>query len=289
MEIPVVIVTYHSAAHIRACLQSIPAGSDIYVVDNQSTDETLSILKQEFPQVQVLEQGFNSGYASAVNRALLNLSSRYCLVLNPDVVLGKDCVQLLHQALETSADCWCAGPAVRNRQGKYIRAYGKFPSLLRLLCEQSFLYKFFPGWYQQRFFYDPSYAQQGEQKVQYISGAVMLLRADLVRAAGGFDEDFFLYSEETELAWRMLQQGWHCQLLPAADAIHDEGAAIQRLPSAEQMLIHRQSLLLFFKKSKRGFRMAQLICFVGDFLRLLIKREKVYLQLLRLNLSLRRQ
>ncbi|GIP39955.1 glycosyl transferase [Paenibacillus sp. J31TS4] len=213
------IVTYNSAVDIEACLEAVLGQTyplhEIVVVDNASQDETGTILQRYSDQVRIQWNAENTGFAPAHNQAIRSCSSKYFLVLNPDVVLHPDYVRCLIEALKES------GPRIGSATGKLLaRENPKLIDSTGLVMKKA------------RRAFDRGAGTQEEQwakqeEVFGVSGAAALYATNMARQISVegefFDEQFFAYKEDVDVAWRARLFGWSALYCPNAIAYHERG------------------------------------------------------------------
>lgn len=289
MEIPVIIVTYNSSATIKACIESVyaqrsPFSFKIWIVDNASSDRTPELVKYHYPEITLTENTENTGFATAANQVLNNINSDYAILLNPDVLVEPNTFSLCIDALIDDKQTGCCGGIIHNEIYMPLS-----PAIGRIFFEQFFIHKIFPKSYY-RLYFTPQ-VEIAEKAVpvetDYTDGCFMCLNMDAVRKIGLFDQEFFLYLEETELCHRMKSAGLKCVIHPKARIIHERGSSIKKLPLNMITAIHRKSLLLYFKKTKpfiyRVCCRAMLIG--GDLLRSFYRNPMLTAKLMWLNLT----
>ncbi len=219
----------------------------VVVVDNGSTDGTVEMLQNDFAGTVVLANSTNKGFAAANNQAFTVLQSRYVMLLNPDTIIHKDALRLLVRFLDENPAVWAAGPLMLNRDGSHQASGVRFPNNWNILCETLFLDRLFP---RSRFvgrhkelFADLSIPRS----VDYVQGACLLVRSDILNVVGGLDERFFMYFEETDWCYRMKQRGGQIYLFPEARVTHFGGGETGHYDEARLIHYHR-SLLRFYRK-----------------------------------------
>ena len=227
-----VVVVTHNSAHLLTDLASslraalAPVGAHtVVIVDNASTDGTADLARELMPEAHVLSHA-NRGYAAGINAALRAVpTSAPVLVLNPDVRLHPDCVVHLLSALEVSG-VGIAVPRLVDGDGELLLSLRRDPSLLRIIGETLL------GTHRAGRFpvlgetVTDVAAYERPCSVDWATGAVMLVASACRAAVGEWDESFFLYSEETELAGRARAAGWSVRFVPEAEAVHLGGEAL---------------------------------------------------------------
>ena len=240
----VVVVTYNSAAHISALLDSLPAAAGhlqirCVVVDNGSRDGTIDMLRTR-RDVTLIETGRNLGYAGAINvaRARLDLHSSV-LILNPDVELGPGAIVRLNDTLEEPG-VGVAVPMLLNEDGSRFFTLRREPSLTRALGDALFGAHFpsRPGWLSETIYADRAYDRPTD--VAWSTGAALLISSDCNATVGVWDSDrFFLYSEETDFFARAWRCGYRVRYVPSAIARHEGGASGRSASLAALLAVNR--------------------------------------------------
>jgi GT2 family glycosyltransferase len=267
-EVSVVVVTFNSAPWIERCLESV-RGYETIVVDNGSTDGTVALVRERFPEARVIEQE-NLGMGGGNNAGMRLASARYFLLLNADAwVLGDGVDQLAHFA-DQHPDAAVVGPKLLNEDGSLQRSARAFPTLWRLSTEYLFLRKLAPRSRALNTFYEGGFDHDEAREVDWLFGACLLVRRDAADEVGLFDEDFFMFSEETDWLYRFHQAGWSVYFYPGAEVVHVGGASHGGSLFAENVRGH-----LRFLAKHRGPREAERgrrVLLAGVRLRLLLFR-----------------
>lgn len=228
MDISVIIVSYNTAALTLQCLESIRSSADeILVVDNASTDGSVLDIQRQFPEVILTANSVNQGFGKANNQALKISRGRYVVFLNPDTVVRKNALQKAVAFMDTHPDIGLAGARILNPDGS---------------LQESISYRY-PG---------EKYAR-GETahlpgKIACVLGAFMIARRPLIDELGGFDEDFFLYGEDEDLAWRVREKGFSIGYIDEAEVLHWGGQSETRTPKAAVFAKKLQAEYLFYAK-----------------------------------------
>ncbi|MGC5585118.1 glycosyltransferase [Ornithinimicrobium sp. W1665] len=200
-EPEVVVVAYGSPALLRSALEPV-RDLTVTVVDNSSLPE-IRELSAELG-VRYLAPGWNGGFAAGVNHALAHRQTPGAdvLLLNPDAIVDADGVRQLHRALRADPDIASVAPSQVDADGRPARVAWPFPTPVRSWIEAKGL------------------GRLNDRHEDYVIGSVLLLRAEALEQVGGFDDDFFLYAEETDWAKRASLMGWHHRLVPEVTAVH---------------------------------------------------------------------
>jgi GT2 family glycosyltransferase len=222
-SVSVVVVTFNALPFVEQCLQSV-AGYDAIVVDHGSTDGTVAVVREQFPDVRVVEQE-NLGLAAGWNRGIQETASSFVLILNADAwAVGDGVQQLLTFAVEQPKAA-VVGPKLLNIDGSLQRSVRGFPTLWRLATEYFFLRKLAPRSRALNAFYAGGFDHDRVREAEFVMGSVMLVRRDAIEQVGLLDEDFFLFSEETDWCYRFRRAGWKVLFYPGAEFVHVGGAS----------------------------------------------------------------
>jgi len=249
-DISVVVVSYDALPWIERCLESV-AGNEVIVVDHGSTDGTLELVRTRFPDVRVIEQE-NRGMGGGNNTGMRAAQGRYTLLLNSDAWLVGDALDRLAGYLDEHSAVAVAGPRLTNQDGSLQRSVRGFPTLWRLGTEYFFLRRLAPRSRALNAFYGAGFAHDAALEVESLHGAALLVRREAADAVGLFDEDFFMFSEETDWLYRFRQAGWAAAFVPDAEVVHVGGASHGGRLYVENL----RGILRFFAKH-RGLREAE--------------------------------
>jgi GT2 family glycosyltransferase len=237
--------------------------------------------------VKVIENKFNYGFAKANNIAIKESNSKYVFLLNPDTILINNVVNIFYNFMEKEGnlDFSCIGGTIFNEDNSLQESFGKYPSIKQILFEFG-LKSIFPNFYNENLstgFKDYKFELK---EVEHIIGAGMFIRRDVLNKIGYFDEDFFLYYEETELCYRMKKNNFKLFYVPESKLLHYKGKS--ESPTINKLKIIEQSKYLFFEKCY-GFNtriIANLLYIIKFLLAYLLTFNKKYSQLLVINLNI---
>ncbi len=237
-QLDVVILNYNRGDLLRACLESLFASAsahqiNVWVVYNASSDDSVAIVEREFPQVRLVRNERNSGFASGNNLALRQIvadeRSDYVMLLNNDTVVEPDALHTLVTYLEQHPAVGAVGPQLLLLDGSLDLACRRaFPTPAVSFYRMSGLSKLFPrsvrfGRYNMTYL-DPDV----ETAVDALVGAAMVVRAAVVREVGLLDESFFMYGEDLDWCYRIKSYGWQIVYYPRAVIHHHKRAASTR-------------------------------------------------------------
>jgi GT2 family glycosyltransferase len=218
-----VSVTYNALPWIEQSLASV-RGVETVVVDNGSSDGTVALVRERFPEVAVVEQE-NRGLAAGWNAGVERTRGRYVLLLNSDAWLDAGALEALVAFADAHPDAAVVGPRLRNPNGTLQRSVRGFPTLWRLATEYFFLRRLAPRSRALNAFYAAGFAHDEVREAEFLMGAVWLVRRAAIDEVGPADESFFLFSEEVDWAYRLRQAGWRSFFYPDAGATHVYGAS----------------------------------------------------------------
>jgi GT2 family glycosyltransferase len=274
----VAIINYNTCEHLRVCLTSVVAehSGPIIVVDNASCDGSVAMVRDLFPQVALYANRTNRGFGAACNEAIAHSSTPYLLLLNSDTILQPGAVDALAAYLEHHPQTGIVGPRLLNVDGSLQPSCFPFPTPLNIALELSNLssmIRFLPRIRQQ---YLRSWSHVYPRAVPWVLGAALALRRTAFDAVGGFDESFFMYSEETDLCYRMREAGWQTHFTPAA-AITHSGAASTSQYRVDMAVRLFQSWCAFYAHHYSPYRLLELRLIIGAGVAAKIVRDKFQL------------
>jgi len=245
--VSVIIVTWNSEKEISNCLSSLRNDLEVIVVDNCSQDRTKEIVRKRFPNVKLLENPSNLGFAEANNRGIRVAKGEYILLLNPDTVVREGSIEKMVEFMNTHPDVGVIGPKLLNRDGSIQPSCREFPSYKNILFELTGIPRVFPRLSLWRMGY---FNHNTLREVDQPMGACLLIRRDLLREIGGFDETFPIFMNDVDLCYRIKNRGWKVLFFPEAEVFHFKGKSTQRLKARKIIIAHR-SLYQYFKKHKK--------------------------------------
>lgn len=235
LDLTVVIVNWNAAHFLPAALRSLFAAQgdlamEVLLVDNASRDNSLAVVRQQFPQVQIIANLHNRGFAAANNQGILQARGRYILLLNPDTELPPDALPKMIAYLDEHPLVGVAGPQLRGERGKIQGGAAGFdPSPRTIFNYATFLYRLFPRHFRGLWLAQALYEQEHPLAVDWVSGASMFVRAEAIARAGLMDERYFMYSEDVEWCRRIRQEGYQVICYPAVAVVHHIGGSARQL------------------------------------------------------------
>lgn len=254
MELSIIIVNWNTCDLLRGCIASVYRETqgvefEVIVIDNASDDDSVSMVKTEFPQVIIIENSENRGFAAANNQGMAIAKGRYVLLLNSDTVVLDGAIDKVVAFADTHPKAGITGCRVLNEDKTLQPTCFMFPSILNMLLSTTYLYKLFP---KNKFFGRERmtwWDRNDIREVDVVTGCFMLVRQEAIEQVGTMDERFFMYGEETDWCYRFKQAGWKVIYTPVGEIIHLGGQS-SRQKRCEMILQLRGSILLFMKKHK---------------------------------------
>lgn len=223
------IVSYNTRAHLDACLRelqdTVRTRYEVVVVDNASHDGSVEMLRQSWPTVRVFEMGWNAGFARAMNRALAEATGDYLLLLNPDTRVLPDAVDKLVTFLAGHPQAGAAAPRLLNGDLSDQGTARAFPTpWASVFGRKSFLTRAFPNnpW-SRRYLVGQNPVGTDPFAIDWVSGACLMTRHEVLDAVGALDEAFWMYWEDADWCRRIGDAGYAIYCLPDARVVHYEG------------------------------------------------------------------
>jgi len=226
IDISIIIVNWNTKDLLKNCLNSIyqtihDLTFEVIVVDNASSDGSIEMLEREFTSVLRIVNKENKGFGAANNQALSIMKGEYALLLNTDTVLTSEAVKKKWNFCEVNEKAAIVCGQLLNADGSKQNSVASFPSLLTLAANTSLLEFLFPGRYPSK-----RYKHKSPIEVDSAIGACIMIRKKALDEAGFFDERYFFFFEETDLAYTMRLKGWKIYQVPDAFVYHLQGQSI---------------------------------------------------------------
>ena len=251
-RLSIIIVSYNVKYYLEQCLRSVERATtqmpvQIWVVDNASTDGTLDYLRPRFPHVHFIANQDNRGFSAANNQAIRLSTSQYVLLLNPDTIVGEDVLQGCMDFLDAHPQAGATGVRMLNADGSFAPESRRgVPTPFTSFCKMSGLCRLFPrskvfGRYYMRYL-----DVEQPNEIDIISGAFIMIRRQALDEIGLLDERFFMYGEDVDLSYRLLQGGWQNWYLPLS-ILHYKGESTVK-SSFRYVHIFYNAMLIFFNK-----------------------------------------
>ena len=243
MKLSVVIVNYNVRLLLEECLRSVEKAldgieGDIFVVDNNSSDGSVEYIRERFPEVHLIANKENSGFARANNQAIRMTDAEYILLLNPDTVVYENTLRGCLDFMDAHPEAGGAGVRMLTREGDAA------PESRRAVPTPWVAFLKMMGFTRRYYMSHLPWDKPG--RIEVVSGAFCLLRHKALDEIGLLDEDFFMYGEDIDLSFRLLKGGWQNWYLPY-DIIHYKGESTQK-SSFRYVHVFYQAMLIFFRK-----------------------------------------
>ena len=243
MKLSLVIVSYNVRSYLEQCLQSVQKAlkdieGEVWVVDNLSSDDSVEVVRRDYPWVHLIVNQENLGFSRANNLAIRQSQSDYVLLLNPDTIVAEETLSGVLQFMDAHPEAGGAGVMMHNADGTLAPESRRalptpWVSALKML-----------GFTKRYYMSHLPWDEPG--RIDVISGAFCMLRRKAIDQVGLLDEDFFMYGEDIDLSYRLLKGGWQNWYLPL-DIIHYKGQSTQK-SDFRYVHVFYQAMLIFFRK-----------------------------------------
>lgn len=253
MDLSILIVNYNTRELTLDALRSVYRSQtnytfEVILIDNHSTDGSVEAIKEEFPQVKIIENQENVGFAKANNQGIRRAAGRYILLLNSDTIIQPDTLEIMLRFMDQHPNIGASGCKVVLPDGSLDKACRRgFPTPSASFYYAFGLAKLFPhvpkfNQYQLSYL-DPD----DDYPVDCLVGAFMLVRREVIDHVGMLDEDFFMYGEDVDWCYRIKKAGWEIYYYPKTSIIHYKGAGKKRKSRKVVYEFHR-AMILFHRK-----------------------------------------
>ncbi len=278
IDLSIIIVNWNSLDYLKACLRSIQNSAinfnhEVIVVDNASQEHCESAIKKEFPKIIFIQSKENLGFARANNLGFQYSSGKNILFLNPDTEVFSDAVIILNKELNRLEDAGAIGGRLLNSDGSIqTSCIQSFPTILNQVLNFDILRRLFPRlkiWGMRPLFLDPKHPAE----VEVISGAALLVKREIFQQVGLFSSDFFMYTEDVDLCYKIAKHNYKNYFTNKATIIHHNGGASQKKSDQFESIVTMQdSIAIFFRKTRGEFycRLYRSTMFFISILRLLM-------------------
>ncbi|MCP9290862.1 glycosyltransferase [Gracilimonas sediminicola] len=252
-HISVVIVNYKVKEYIANLLNSLKKAQhdfalEIFVVDNDSGDDSVSYLKQRYPEVNYIANEENVGFGKANNQAIRQANGEFTLIINPDTLVSEDTLDVLVNHMNENPECGAAGCKILNPDGTFApESRRSIPTIWSASCKVFGLNTLFP---ESKLFSQYYLSWMGEDEageIPVLSGSFMFWRTDLLKELDGFDERFFMYGEDIDLCYRVQKTDYRIDYVPDTSIIHYKGESTKK-GDLRYIRIFNKALYQFFDK-----------------------------------------
>lgn len=243
MKLSVIIVSYNVRPYLTACLDSVQRAlegieSEVFVVDNHSTDDSVETVNRQYPWVHLINNRENQGFSKANNLAIRQSHGQYVLLLNPDTEVAKGTLKGVVDFMDCHVQAGAAGVRMHNADGTLA------PESRRAIPTPFVAARKMLGF--TRRYYMSYLPWDIPAQIQVVSGAFMMLRRQAIDQVGLLDEEYFMYGEDIDLSYRLLKGGWQNWYLPY-DIVHYKGKSTQK-SDFRYVHVFYQAMLIFFRK-----------------------------------------
>jgi GT2 family glycosyltransferase len=257
MKLSIVIVNYNVEFFLEQCLHSVRKAcqgiaSEVWVVDNNSVDGSLQMLAEKFPEVKVIANKENAGFARANNQAVRLSAGEYVLLLNPDTIVEEDTFRRSIEFMDSHPDAGALGVKMVDGNGRYLRESKRgLPTPGVALFKILGLASLFPRSPLFARYYMGHLPDDETNAVDILAGAFMLLRTETLRKTGLLDEDYFMYGEDVDLSYRIVQAGYKNYYFPHTRIIHYKGESTRK-STVNYVFTFYQAMAIFAGKHFSG-------------------------------------
>ena len=253
MRLSVIIVSYNVYPFLDNCLRSVREAlkkidGEVIVVDNASVDRTVELVRQHFPDVHVISNTVNTGFATANNQGIAASKGDFILLLNPDTVVSEDTFTTCLDFMDRHADAGAIGVKMLDGSGRFLPESKRgLPTLLSSFMKMSGLYRLFPHSSKWNNYYQGHIGENEIAKIDVLCGAFMFIRKKTLMESGQLDEAFFMYGEDIDLSYRITKVGYAIYYVPTTSIIHYKGESTRK-SSLNYILTFYEAMLIFTEK-----------------------------------------
>ncbi len=262
MDLSIIIVSWNVKQLLINCLNSIytylgdqPINFEVIVVDNASSDKTVEAVKSAFPQVKLIANQRNLGFAQANNQAIKLAQGKYIFLLNPDTQLIDSSLLKLIEFVEQQPQPCLVGPKLLYSDGRLQPSVRRLPSFGDQFLILLKLHNFFPHLAPLRRYYMADFNYQQTAEVEQLMGAAILVPRQIFNQLGLLDERFWLLFEEVDFCQRARAAGYKIYFYPSARLIHHKGQSFKRRRTLAKQMNFNHNLFIYFKKHKPWYQL----------------------------------
>ncbi len=234
MKLSVIIVNYNVKYFLEQCLRSVKIASEgidteVWVVDNNSVDGSVQMLKDKFPEVHLIANQDNCGFATANNQAIKQCTGDYILLLNPDTLVQRNTFSKCLEFFEQHSDCGGLSVKMINGEGEFLKESKRgFPSPATSFYKISGLTRLFPHSKKVAAYYLGNLDENAVNQVDILPGAFLMFSREAMQKAGLLDESYFMYGEDIDFSWRIKLAGFNNYYLPSTRILHYKGESTKK-------------------------------------------------------------
>jgi len=267
VDLSIIIVNWNTKQLLLNCIASIydtirQVSFEIFVVDNGSTDGSVKAISNAYPDVIVVSNTTNLGFARANNIALKRISGKYAVLLNSDTILKEDALENMLGFMQQHPRAGISGPQLLNEDGSKQNSVKEFPTLLSEFVSKCLIRILFPTRYREVFKFKKN-EFKGPTPVDFIIGACIMIRKAAMDEVGMIDEDYFFLYEEVDWCYRMNKRGWLVYHLPDVEIYHFGGQSMKEINLRARVESWRSRYLFFEKSLKLSTSGRYVLLFMG--------------------------
>lgn len=252
VDLSICIVNWNTEAQLKECLQSIYGGTrgisyEVFVVDNASADGSVEMVRNHFPEVCLIANRENRGFAAANNQAIRLAKGRHMIFLNPDTVINDNALTTMVRFMDDHPEGAAIGPKLLNTDGSVQHSIRRFPSFSIALHSNTILGRLLLFRRRVEDYKMTDFSFDRVLEVDATSGAALMVRKDVLDEVGPMDEGYFMFIEELDLCQRIRGKGHRIYFVPDAVITHLGGESRRRSPG-ELVIVGQDSLMRYFTK-----------------------------------------
>jgi GT2 family glycosyltransferase len=252
------VISYNGLSFLKECLDSLlsyPPDKEyeILVVDNASSDGSPEFIKNSYPQIKLIINNVNIGFAAANNQAIKSSKSEYVLLINSDCKVYKDSLNKLIEFMDSVRNAGVIGPKIINSDGSIQFSCRKFPSILNAGFH-SILTNIAPNNPFSRKYKLVDINRDNPFEVDWVSGSCMLIRRDALDDAGFMDEHYFMYVEDVDLCYQMWKKNWKVFYFPHSEILHHIGGSTSDKKLKASFRMQKSIFYFFWKNYKKSWK-----------------------------------
>ena len=270
-RLSVVIVSYKVKQELKKCLSGLSYQDgflEIIVVDNNSEDGTLEMLKYDFPGLKLICNQLNFGFARAANQGITATSGKYILLLNPDTEVKLTALKEMVNFMNNNQGVGVLGCQITNSAGQRQYSARSFPDFNTAVSgHDSFLNRIFPNNFWSKQYLGKELSLDRPEEVDWVSGSCMLVRREVFREVGYLDTRFFMFVEDVDFCRRVKSRGWKVVYYPLVKIVHNTGQSV-RQKKIKMLAEHHKSMYYYYLKYYGSTKLTKFLVFLGIWLRL---------------------
>jgi GT2 family glycosyltransferase len=248
-DLTIAVVSLNTRDLLEACLRSVFESRgvtfDVHVVDNGSKDGSPEMVAREFPAVRLVRNSSNRGFAAATNIAIGQAAGRYVLLLNPDTAIQPDTLAAMVAFMDAHPEAGICGPRITFPDGRFQSCGYRFPTLLSEVRQSKNVDRLTRALVGPE---RPLVVESSPFEVDWVDGACLLIRRDVIAQIGALDEQYFLYAEELDWCFRARKAGWRIYALPGVPMVHHQGQSSAQMSDFSLALLI-ETRLRFYRKN----------------------------------------